>query len=201
MGKIERVLVGIIIVLGIIIFFGAKQLSATKQEGLRYKNNYIASLTDVLFFKVNDSINAARVRELELSKKEMKDYYEGRLAQTLKDLNIRLKTVESFATAAIETTNNVNTFFRDSTINDTTVVQKLTYRSKWFDIDVIKQGEDALVRAVSRDSITQVVNWNREGFFLVRFLKRKTYTQTILSSNPNSIITYSRFIVPSRLRK
>ena len=199
--KLTKWLIIALIVCVAVIYFGSESLKKSRSEARRYQNNYEVVTQGLNEFIVMDSLQAIRVKQLELSKQELRDYYEGKLLATLKEMDIRLRKMESYSTTAIQTTNNINTLFRDSLVRDTIKIEKLTYRSKWFDIDVTKEGKNALIKAVSRDSITQVVSWDREGFWPIRFMKQKTYMQTVLSSNPNSIITYNRYIVPTKLHK
>ena len=197
LNKILGILLAAALICLSIITWRAKNL---KEERDRYHGNYQALETGMQEIQIRDSLNGIRIRELELSKKELRNYYEGELTKTLKSMDIRLRKMESMTNTAIETTNNINTIFRDTTINDTVRIEKLKYRSEWFDIDIIKQGPQAIVKAVSRDSLIQVVYWDREGLWLTRWMKPKIYWQNIVSANPDSRITYSRYIVPEHKR-
>jgi hypothetical protein len=76
-------------------------------------------------------------------------------------------------------------------------IQTLSYSDRWFDISIIKEGLNAKINAISRDSLIQVVHWERSGIFWpTRFLTKKVYFQDIKSMNPNSKITYSKWIMP-----
>ena len=198
--NLTRILIIALVIAIAIIYFFARHNAKIKTERDRYQNNYQSLETGMEEITTKDSLKGVRIRELELNREELKDYYEGELANTLKSMDIRLRKMESFTNTAIETTNNINTVFRDTIIQDTVQIEKLEYRSQWFDIDITKQGHEALIKAVSRDSLIQVVYWDREGFWPLRWTKRKQYFQNIISANPDSRITYSRYIVPEKLR-
>jgi len=176
------------------------RLNKIRQDRDRYQGNYRSLETGMVEIQTRDSLKGIRIRELELNRQELKDYYEGELARTLKDMDIRLRKMESFTNTAIETTNNINTIFKDTLVSDTVRLERLSYRSQWFDIDITKSGPEALIKAVSRDSLIQVVHWYREGPWLTRWARRKEYQQDIISANPDSRITYSRYIVPEKRR-
>ena len=172
-----------------------------KQDRDRYQGNYRSLETGMVEIQTRDSLKGIRIQELELNRQELKDYYEGELERTLKNMDIRLRKMESFTNTAIETTNNINTVFKDTLVSDTVRIEKLSYRSRWFDIDITKSGSEALIKAVSRDSLIQVVHWYREGPWLTRWTRRKEYQQDIVSANPDSRITYAKYISPIRATK
>jgi len=178
----------------------AMKLTRAQSERDRYHNNYEVLNTGLEQIIIADSLRGVKIRQLELDKEELREYYDGELMKTLKDMDIRLRKMEGFSTVATETENNINTFFRDTVIRDTVRIEKLEYRSRWFDIDIIKQGQEANIRAFSRDSLIQVVYWDRKGFWPLKWTKKKEYFQNIISANPDSRITYSRYIVPERKR-
>ncbi len=196
----EKVLAVLLLLAILVVLYLNVKLDIAQEDRDRYQGNYQSLETGMQEIHTKDSLKGVRIKELELSREELKGYYEGELARTLKDMDIRLRKMESFTNTAIETTNNINTVFRDTTISDTVRIEKLQYRSRWFDIDIIKQDQEATIRAVSRDSLIQVVWWDRPGPWLTKWTRKREYQQDIISANPDSRITYSRYIVPERKR-
>ncbi len=188
-----------LIISGVAIWVLVKQLNKAKDEAAQQRNNYEVAESGLQNYKVQDSLNAVKIGALELEKRQIREMYDGKLLETLRAMDVRLRKLESISLISTETQTNVNTYFHDEIIRDTVPVQHAQYRSKWLDFDIWKGVNDsALVKSVSRDSLIQTVEWYREGFWLTRFAKPKRYEQKIMSANPNSKIKYNRFIIPDK---
>lgn len=162
----------------------------------RQENNYRILQDSAKQIKGKNDLYASRIEAQDLTISELKAYYQNLVAD-VKDMKISLKKVAGITAFNTETTNNINTFFKDSIRINDVPVEKLSYSDKWFDIDIRKDGLKATINAVSRDSLIQVVHWNYKGkFWPTRFLTEKIYYQDIKSMNPNSRITYSKWIRP-----
>lgn len=172
------------------------KIKAQKIEIARVTDNYQVLQDSFKLVKGRDGLNAYRIRSQELTIAEMRAYYQN-LIRDVSDMKISLRKVASITAFNTETTNNVNTFFKDSTRINNVPIETLSYHSRWFDIDICKEGLKANINHVSRDSIVQVVHWNYTGkFWLTRFLTKKEYTQDIKSLNPDSKIKYPLWIYP-----
>jgi hypothetical protein len=190
-----------------ILLLGSAVLSVAWYIGkLRFENQRLANNNRVLNTGVNelllqDSLKAITIGQLQLEKKEIRLYYDEEVMENLQVMNRRLRNLESFTAVNTETTYRVHTQFKDTLVRDTVKLEALKYRSEWFDIDVIKSGSEAKINAVSRDSLLQIVTWERANKFLFFRHGRKRYEQTIRSANPNSRITYAKYIVPVKKRR
>lgn len=175
-------------------------------DQLRYENQRLRSNNHVLELGTRellyqDSLRAVKIGMLELEKQEIRDYYDREVMANLRAMDLKLRRLESFTALNTETVYNIHTTFRDTLVRDTVRLQALNYHSRWFDIDIIKNGLDAKISAISRDSLIQVVTWERSKKFLVFPCGRKRYEQTIRSANPDSRITYAKYIVPKKKKR
>lgn len=143
---------------------------------------------------------------LQLRIKDMKEMYEKEVVQTLKDMSISLRKMESISFTGTESTHEIKTTLRDSVrIVDSEMqpIKYIDYKSEWLDFYQIQIGNLAETKIVKRDSIIQVVYEPRKfGFILFRpFKKKPPLEQKIKSADPNTIIKYNRYIIPIRKKR
>jgi hypothetical protein len=107
------------VVLLILVLFGVIRLLNTvwhlKNENGRLSDNQRALLSDINHYRTRDSLSVASVERLTLSVGELKQY-NGELLQTIEDLNIKARRVQSISRTAAETEYRVETVFKDSVI-------------------------------------------------------------------------------------
>ena len=193
-------LIGIAVII-VILLAVSRQIEHNKRviaeaKADRVQTNYRIAQDSVKLILGRDSLNAARLEAQQLTIDELKSYY-GSLVADVKDMKIQLRKVSQITSFATETTNNINTLFKDSVRIDSVHIQTLSYSDKWISIDIVKDGLNTLISTNTRDSLIQVVHWNRVGkFWPTRFLTKKVYFQDIKSMNPNSVITYSKWFTP-----
>jgi len=172
----------------------AKKIKAQKAEIERVQTNYKVAQDSIKLIKGENNLLASRIEAQSLTMDELKLYYSN-IIDDIKDMKIQLRKVTGVTAYNTETTNNINTVFRDSTVIDTVPIQTLTYSSRWIDLNIVKSGLNASINVVSRDSIVNVIHWNRTGkFWPTRFLTKKVYEQDIKSFNPDSKITFAKWI-------
>lgn len=198
--NVKNVLIGLLILFGSISFVANKIHKNTirnlRTENTRLDNNYKILQDSAKLIKGENKLFASRIEAQELTNNELKAYYQNLVAD-VKDMKISLKKVAGITAFNTETTNNINTFFKDSLRINERPIEKLSYSDRWFDIDIRKDGLKAIINAVSRDSLIQVVHWNYSGrFWPTKFLTEKVYYQDIKSMNPHSRLTYSEWIKP-----
>ncbi len=185
-------------IIGLVIKVKIQSAKIEKQkiEIERQKNNYDILQSKVTQIKGENDLYASRLKAQELTTNELKAYYKNLVAD-ISDMKISMRKVAGITAFNTETTNNVNTFFKDSTRINNVPLETLSYKSRWFDVDIIKDGLKANITYVSRDSIIQVVHWDYTGkFWPTRFLTKKEYYQDIKSMNPDSKIKYPTWINP-----
>ncbi len=173
-----------------------KKYQKEKAEKERVSNNYRIAQEKVKQIEGENGLMASRLEAQSLTIDEMRSYYSNLVAD-VRDMKMLLRKVTGITAFNTETTNNINTFFRDSTRVTEKPIEVLSYSDKWIDLNIRKEGLKASINVVTRDSLIQVVHWDRAGkFWLTRWATKKIYSQDIKSMNPNSRITYSQWIVP-----
>jgi hypothetical protein len=168
-----------------------------KVETDRAKHNYKVAQDTIKLITGENGLLSSRIEAQELTIGEIKTYCQNITADIV-DMKIQLRKVTGITAFNTETTNHINTFFRkDSTRINEVALETLSYSDRWFDIEIKKEGLKANVTANSRDSLIQVIHWQRTGkFWPTKWLTRRVYEQDIKSMNPNSRITYAKWIVP-----
>lgn len=197
-----------IIVLSVFVLLSVWQLDkyfkkyhAEKVEKERIQNNYRVSKDSLNLIKGENGLLASRIEAQNLTIDEIKTYYKN-IAADLRDMKIKLNKVSSITAFNTETTNNIHTFFKDSLRINDVPIEKLEHHDQWFDITIRKEGPEAKIKIVSRDSLVQVVHWQRSGrFWPTKFLTAKEYYQDIKSMNPDSEITFNQWIIPYKAKK
>lgn len=204
MNSTDKIIISLIVAFGVMLGLwlnAADKVEKQKREITRVKHNYDVAQDSVRLVKGENGLLAARIRQQDLTVEEIRKY-QSDIVESLKEMKIQLKKVSSITAFNTETTNNFHTFFRDSTLNDTVKIETLTYKSRWLDLDIVKKGQEALVKSVSRDSLIQVVHWDYKGkFWPTRWMTRKEYWQDIKSNNPGSVIKFSKWIVPYKKKR
>jgi hypothetical protein len=143
---------------------------------------------------------------LQLRIKDIKEMYEKEVVQTLKDMNVRLRKMESISFTGIESTHEIKTTLIDSVrIIDAKMqpIKYIDYKSEWLDFYQLQIGNFVEIKIAKRDSIIQVVYEPRKpGFILLRpFKKKPPLEQKIKMADPNTIVKYNKYIIPIRRRK
>ena len=177
-------LIAIVLFVFLGLFFGAKLWRAEMQ---RMENNYLAAIEQMR------EENKDNMRVLELKVSEINQQY-PEIKKQLKDMDIKLKNVETIQNVNTVTTTHVNTILRDSTVNDTIVAKIASYKDKWTDFRLTVINDSALAKIQTKDSLFIVLNKVPRNIWQWLKAEPKTVKSTVKNYNPNSIITYNRFI-------
>lgn len=127
MKKYLFLLIGI---LGLTIVLQQRALTYQKKEKLRFKNNTEALLKDVQFYRTSDSLNAAQVQQLELTKSELKKWLDDKQDEINK-LKIKNRDLSHVAETHTSTTAVVETVVYDTILK----MDSILIPSKCFDFD------------------------------------------------------------------
>ncbi len=169
-----------------------------RAERIRTGQNQHALLTDIKHYKTADSLNAVSVEQLTLSAKELKEH-ESDLVNRLKDLNIKLKRVESFTSVSTETKIEFVPTRKDSIIylpgKDSVIRLKcLEYKDAWTDFTgCYDENNIPRVTLTTRDSIDIIGHIVPKKFLFIRH-GIKSINAEIINHNPNSRITHGKVI-------
>ena len=170
------------------------------EERDRYRSNTEILLQDVRTYQTKDSLNAAKVGNLELSLAEYKKYRADDLA-LIKTLQTKNRDLERVTTTQMETINELRATVRDSVVylpgdTVTTVVRCIEYSDKWVDFDGCIINNTFSGKIITRDSllITETVQYKRWLGFLWKTKKIKNRQVEVVSKSPATKILGVEFV-------
>ena len=184
----------LIIILVIIIFFLSRSLHRQRQENDRLSSNQTALFQDISYYRTRDSLSAASVERLTLTKKELEQNCEA-LARDIKDLKIKLKRVQSVSQASIETEHIIRTVVRDSLIvrDRIDTLQCIDYHDNYLTLSGCIEHNHFSGHIMSRDTLLQVIHRVPHRWWFIKW-GTKAVRQEIVSKNPHTHVVYSRYI-------
>ena len=175
-----------------------------KEENTRLLSNQEILLTqkqttmaESQAYKVSDSLNAAKVSELQFTLKEYKKYRAQDL-QLIEQLKVKKSDLQKVIDSQMETINSLSAKLNDSIRIDTitNIVDTLkyfNYKSKWTDVSgCIDLKHDSInLQIKNRESlkIVETVVYKRFLGFLWKTNKVKDRQVDVVSENPNTTIT------------
>lgn len=169
-----------------------KRLTAERDK---YRNNTETLLQDVRTYQTKDSLNAAKVGNLELKLSEYKKYRADDAA-LIKSLQTKNRDLQRVTTTQMETINELRATVRDSIVylpgdTVTTVLRCIEYSDKWVDFDGCIKNNTFSGKIITRDSllITETVQYKRWLGFLWKTKRIKNREFDIVSKNPHTKIT------------
>ncbi|MBQ4278558.1 MAG: hypothetical protein IJC16_01210 [Rikenellaceae bacterium] len=177
--------------LGATLWWALKYGQTQRRECIRLAGNQSALLADLRQYRLRDSLQAASVEVLMLKNAEFERHF-AELKQMVREMDIKVKRVESVATAATQTGRQISAPVRDTVIarQPATLIR---YTDPFLHLDGIVTGDRFDGSIVSYDTLVQVVHRVPRKFLFFRF-GTKCLRQEIVSKNPHSRITYSEYI-------
>ena len=184
----------ILIIILVIIFFLSRSLHRQRQENDRLSSNQTALFQDISYYRTRDSLSAASVERLTLTKKELEQNCEA-LARDIKDLKIKLKRVQSVSQASIETEHIIRTVVRDSLIvrDRVDTLQCIDYHDNYLTLSGCIEHNHFSGHIMSRDTLLQVIHRVPHRWWFIKW-GTKAVRQEIVSKNPHTHVVYSRYI-------
>lgn len=178
----------------------------THNEIARLRNNNEALSSEASLYRTQLDESAASVVALQHELKEYREQH-ARDAKRIKALGVRLRRVESVATAATQTEIEVkapltplrDTIFLDRLLPDTTPIFR--WSDNWVRIEGTIRNGNAECYIESIDTLRQVIHRVPRKFLFFRY-GTKAIRQEIFSSNPHTRIVYTEYIeLPKRYRR
>jgi hypothetical protein len=157
-------------------------------------SNQTALFQDISYYRTRDSLSAASVERLTLTKKELEQNCEA-LARDIKDLKIKLKRVQSVSQASIETEHIIRTVVRDSLIvrDRVDTLQCIDYHDNYLTLSGCIEHNHFSGHIMSRDTLLQVIHRVPHRWWFIKW-GTKAVRQEIVSKNPHTHVVYSRYI-------
>lgn len=191
-----------IAILALVLAF--HKIHKLKEENTRLLSNQEILLTqkqtvmaESQAYRVSDSLNAAKVSELQFTLKEYKKYRAKDL-QLIEQLKVKKSDLQKVIDSQTETINNLSAKLNDSIRIDTVTniadtLKCFNYRSKWTDVSgYIDLKRDSIsLQIKNRESlkIVETVVYKRFLGFLWKTNKIKDRQVDVVSENPNTTIT------------
>lgn len=170
-------------------------LRKERAEKERFKANQTALLSQVEYWTTESEKSAADVLKLSLTVDELKTSNKH-LKNTAKELNIKLKRVQSAATSGTKTEIKIITQVRDSIVyrdSIITPVKTFAWSDNWVDVSGVIGRDSVGLSVFSVDTLTTIVHKIPHKFWFIKW-GCKAIKQTVVSSNPHTKITYNEYI-------
>lgn len=167
-------------------------------ENQRLNQNIVALTSDVELYRTQSGESAAEVRSLRLRQSELEQTNEA-LTDQIDQLKIRLRHINSLATAATQTVVEFSTQIPDTVLHRPVVdtVRLPLYADTWNSVQATLIGDRIEGRFTSVDTLHQVVYRVPHRFLFIRY-GTKELRQVITSSNPSTRLVYSSHITIER---
>lgn len=180
-----------------------------KEENTRLLSNQEILLTqkqtimaESQAYRVSDSLNAAKVSELQFTLKEYKKYRAQDL-QLIEQLKVKKSDLQKVIDSQTETINSLSAKLNDSIRIDTVTniadtLKCFDYKSKWTDVSgCIDLKHDSInLQIKNRESlkVVETVTYKRFLGFLWKTSKVKNRQVDVVSENPNTKIMNCEYI-------
>ena len=195
------ILAAIIMAVAAAFWVQQSRIKRLTDERDKYRSNTETLLQDVRTYQTKDSLNAAKVGNLELKLSEYKKYRADDAA-LIKSLQTKNRELEAVTTAQMETITKLRGTVRDSIVylprDTTTIVLKcVDISDPWFSLKGCTTPDGTFSGTfVNRDSILIVatVQYKRFLNFLWKTNKVKNREIDIISRNPHTKIMGVEYI-------
>lgn len=185
-----------IVIFVVVLLGGVWVLSALlkreRAERGRLEANQRTLLSDVEFYRTRDSLSAAGAERLQLSNREFERYC-GSLKKEVEALQVKVGRLQSVAQTGVKTEYIVQTVVRDSIRGHADTLRCLSFSNGYLEMDGCLHGAQFTGHIATCDTLIQVVHRVPRRFWFIRW-GTKAIRQEIVSKNPYSRITYSRYI-------
>lgn len=202
----KKIIIKIAIIASVILALALvfHKIHKLKEENIRLLGNQEILLTEKQSvmaksqtYKVSDSLNAAKVSELQFTLKEYKKYRAQDL-QLIEQLKVKKSDLQKVINSQMQTINSLSARLNDSVRIDTitNIIDTLkcfNYKSKWTDVSgcIDLKHDNINLQIKNRESlkVVETVIYKRFLGFLWKINKIKNRQVDVVSENPNTIIT------------
>jgi len=186
------IIAGIILVFIITVALMGSKISSLKTDNTRLTTNQTTLNTEVKKWKTKDSLNVAQAPALTYTQTEVAKY-DPALVQTVKDLGIQLKNVQSILETRTISKIKIQTIVRDS-ISKVDTLKCFNYSDQFTKLTGCFNLDTVNVDLKIFDSLTTVVSRVPAHRFLWWTWGVKGINLNIISKNPNTTFDYLKYI-------
>ena len=183
-------------------FIQTENVKRLQAENKAYKNNTLALMESAEHYKIQDSLNAVKVKSLELTAKEYKKYRAENAAIVKRLKADKITNVSSVAT---NTKAVIRTVVRDSiiykTVHDSVYVEKLkaiNYSTKWVSVNGYIKGDSIKLNIHNAEELILSESITRKKFLFFKLpiwlFGYKNKVLNVVSKNPNTTIQNVEYI-------
>ena len=189
-----------LLIMGGLLWLQTARLRSEKRERRRLESNQTALMSDVEIYRTKAGKAAASNMVLNLRVSEL-ERLRAADAESIRDLGIKLKRIESTAKTATATVVKLRAKLRDTAVVRETPagaviidsMQTFRWRDPWVTVEGHIRGDSADCRVESVDTLRQVIHRVPRRFLFIRF-GTKAVRQEIVSSNPHTRIVYAEYV-------
>lgn len=194
-----RTISAILLVICMVLCFIANDL--TKQVEI-LKANETALLNNTESYRVNDSLSAAHINQLQLSLSQFEKYRAEDQA-LIKALRVDNKGLQDVITSATETNRRLQLKLKDSLRVDTVTqyidtLKCFSFKDSWTALSGCFHKDTTTFSIQNIDSLISVTNVERKRFLFfklpVKWFGYRSKQATILSKNPYTTISHIEYI-------
>lgn len=198
-----RTLTAILLALCMALCFIANNLS--KQVDV-LKNNEAALLSETKAYRVNDSLSAMRVSQLQLSLSQFEKYREAD-QKLIKALQADNKGLQDVIASTTETNRKLLLKLKDSLRIDTVTqyidtLKCFSFRDSWTSVSGCFYNDSTSLTIQNTDSLVAVTNMERKRFLFfklpIKWFGYRNKQATIISKNPYTAIKHVEYITIAR---
>lgn len=197
-----RTLSAILIVICMVLCYMANGLN---KQVTKLKANEAALLSNAESYRINDSLSAARINQLQLSLSQFEKYRAEDRA-LIKALRVDNKGLQDIITSASETNRKLRLKLKDSLHIDTITqyidtLKCFSFKDSWTTLLGCFHKDTATFSIQNIDSLIAVTNVERKRFLFfklpVKWFGYRSKQATILSKNPHTTISHIEYITIS----
>nr|DAJ39778.1 MAG TPA: hypothetical protein [Caudoviricetes sp.] len=189
-----------LLIMGGLLWLQTARLRSEKRERRRLKSNQTALMSDVEIYRTKAGKAAASNMVLNLRVSEL-ERLRAADAESIRDLGIKLKRVESTAKTATATVVKLRAKLRDTAVVRETPagaviidsMQTFRWRDPWVTVEGLIERDSVACRVESTDTLRQVVHRVPRRFLFIRW-GTKALRQEIVSTNPHTRIVYAEYV-------
>lgn len=194
-----RTISSILIVLCAVLSYIANDLN---KQVIRLKANETTLLSNAEVYRVNDSLSAARISQLQLSLSQFEKYRAEDQA-LIKSLRVDNKGLQDIITSTSETNRKLQLKLKDSLRVDTITqyidtLKCFSFKDSWTALAGCFHKDTTTFSIQNIDSLISVTNVERKRFLFfklpVKWFGYRSKQATIISKNPYTTISHIEYI-------